>query len=116
MKLTLKGVDGESHLVTCQGEVTRIGVGLGRDPLAELLGPGVYRSRVLLSLEDASQMDSSGIAWLVNCNRRFNEAGGMLVIHSVPPTIMELFALLHLPKVLHLAEDLAKAKTVGAAS
>jgi anti-anti-sigma factor len=78
---------------------------LSGDPLQSLLGPDVYTQPLLLSLERADFCDSLGVAWLLSCHRRFKDAGGKLVLHSVPPLVMSTLRLLHLDRVFHLAAD-----------
>jgi len=50
-------------------------------------------------------IDSSGLSWLVVCHKRFVQAGGRLVLHSVSPAIMELFKMMRLELVLEIADN-----------
>lgn len=88
-----------------------------RDPhdLEELLGPQCYRRRILLDLEDAARIDSSGVSWLAHCHRRCRAAGGMLVLHSVPPATLAVLRLLGMDQQFNLAADerAARALTLG---
>ena len=65
----------------------------------------VYQTAVSLDLQDVSFIDSSGIGWLLNHNKRFRESGGKLVIHSIQPNVDNVFRLLNLDQVLNLAND-----------
>lgn len=78
-----------------------------RDPrdLEALLGPSCFRRKVLLDLQDALHIDSSGVSWLAHFHRRCRAAGGVLVVHSVPPSILAVFRLLGIQRDLHLADD-----------
>ena len=78
-----------------------------RDPhlIEELLGPSCYRRKILLDLEEAAHIDSSGVSWLVHFHRRCRSAGGMLVLHSVPPAILAVLRLLGMDQQFHLAAD-----------
>ena len=86
-----------------------------RDPreIEELLGPSCYRRRILLDLEDAAHIDSSGVSWLVNLHKHCREAGGILVVHSIPPSIMAILKLLHMERYLNLVEDEQAARVVA---
>lgn len=78
-----------------------------RDPrdLHELLGPSCYRRKVLLDLQDAPNIDSSGVSWLVHLHKGFRRAGGMLILHSAPPTVLAVLRLLGMDQRLLLAAD-----------
>ena len=75
------------------------------EPLEPLLGDCGYGRKVLLSLERTTAINSMGVSWLIVSQRRFAEAGGRLVLHSVPPQIMETLMIMRLNTVLQLAED-----------
>lgn len=79
-------------------------------PLDELLGSRGYGQRVMLNLTETRFIDSSGLSWLVVCHKRFIQAGGRLVIHSVRATIMDLLKMMRLEMVLNLAEDESAAR------
>ncbi len=78
---------------------------LESDALDQMLGDQGYARSVLLSLGGTEFIDSSGLSWLVVRHKRFCEAGGTLVLHSIPPTVLELLKMMRLDLVLHLAED-----------
>jgi anti-sigma B factor antagonist len=86
-----------------------------RDPrhIEELLGPQGYRRKILLDLQDAAHIDSSGVSWLVHFHRRCRAAGGMLVLHSVPPAILAILKLLGMEQSLNLAADERAARAVA---
>ncbi len=65
---------------------------------------------MLLNLEDSNYIDSSGVGWLLRCNKRFREAGGRLVLHSVPPLALQVFQVLKLDKLFHVAADAETAR------
>jgi len=89
----------------CEGDVTMAKM-LGKpDPLLELLGSGGFTGCVLLDLEKAPFVDSHGIGWLIRAHKHFLDAGGVLVLHSVPPKVVQTLAFLKLDKVFHLAAD-----------
>ncbi len=104
----------ELFVVSDGGDVLQLGV-KGRiqvtvpsemaDAVLELLGDQGCRRKVLLSLADTDFIDSSGLSGLLGCNRQFGEAGGKLVIHSIPTSVMEVIKVMRLDRVLHLAEN-----------
>lgn len=102
--------DGQVVGVACTERVTAADLAGGRDPMESLLGPSAFRRRVLLDLGGASAIDSSGIAWLVRTDRRFRQEGGKVVLHSVPPSVMDIMRVMRLPTLLHVASDEAQAR------
>ncbi len=86
-----------------------------RDPreLEELLGPQGHRRKILLDLQEASHIDSSGVSWLVHFHRRCRAAGGVLVLHSVPPAILAVIKLLGMDRTLNLAADEPAARALA---
>ncbi len=85
--------------------------------LAALLGDSGFAQIALLDLSNTLYLDSAGINWLLNCHRRFREAGGALVIHSITPMVMQVIRLMRLDRVFQLADDARSARLllVGAA-
>jgi hypothetical protein len=49
----------------------------------ELLGPGGYARQVALSLAQIALIDTLRMSWLLILHKRFCEAGGKLVVHSI---------------------------------
>lgn len=109
MKLAILTSDASCTRLECEGEITQVGFAPGLDPLTKLLGEGCYNSKVLLNLEKATFLDSSGVGWFVHLQKKFNEAGGRIVLHSIPPMLNQVLRLLRMQTVLHLAEDEAAA-------
>ena len=56
-------------------------------------------------MQHTPYMDSSGVGWLVNFHKHCREAGGMLVLHSIPPSIMSILKLLQMDRHLNMVED-----------
>jgi anti-anti-sigma factor len=83
----------------------------GSDLLGKSLGREVYSRRVLLNCEKVEYLDTSGITWLIDCQKRFIQAGGLLVLHSMPPRAYQLVKLLHLERLFHIQPDYPAART-----
>lgn len=92
----------------CQQELASLG-----DPFTALLGEDAYSWKLLLNLERAEFIDSLGVAWLLKCHKKFRDEGGLMVMHSVPPTIQQVLRVLQLNKVFNLADDAAGAQAVA---
>lgn len=75
------------------------------DPVGDILGPAGYGRKVLLSLAEVKFFDSTGLGWLLRCNKHFREAGGALVVHSIPPVVLDMMRVMGLSQVLRLADD-----------
>lgn len=75
------------------------------DPFQHAGGPAIYSRTVLLDLSKCHHINSSGVAWLLVHHRRFQEAGGKLVLHSASPVVMQIFNLMKMELVLNLCQD-----------
>jgi hypothetical protein len=95
----------ELFRVRCEGPVSTRGRQPGSDPLQALLGPRCYGHRILLNLENPQAIDTSGIAWLMRTHNAFADAGGMLVLYKVSPTVRDMLDFLHLSPLLCIAAD-----------
>ena len=76
----------------------------GTNPLDVVLGPEEFAGTVLLSLAQSPYIDSTGVGWLIQCNARFERAGGHLILHSISPMINHCFRLLGMYDVLQIAD------------
>jgi anti-anti-sigma regulatory factor len=103
MKLTLLPLQDDNVVrVRSEGSISKRG---SEDPLLALLGPHCYTHRVLLSLDSAPSIDTSGICWLASSHKRFTEASGKLVLAAVPPVVLDVLEFLRLTPLLHFAAD-----------
>jgi anti-anti-sigma factor len=105
MNLELLTREGSFARLTCAGDITpNLGPGSG-NPMEDLLGPGCYGYKAIMSLERATYINSSGVGWLVGCHRNFERAGGKMVLYSIPPMIDHVLKLLKMDKLLHIVPD-----------
>jgi anti-anti-sigma regulatory factor len=111
MNLSLLPLDSEVLFRVCgDGPLTLRGLPAGTDPLQALLGPNCYAHKILLRLEGATCIDTSGLVWLMRTHNAFAKAGGVLVLFSVPPVVVDLLDVLRMTPLLHIAEDEAAAR------
>jgi anti-anti-sigma factor len=112
MKLSLVPSGDDFFKVACSGELTMLDV-KGADPLEAVLGADAFGRTVLLDLERTTFLDTAAVGWLIGLHKKFQQAGGRLILHSVPPLIDQMFRLLKLPAVLHVAGDEAAARALA---
>jgi len=113
MQLTLISREGPAIELELSGQVTFADGPEDSEPISSLLeDDSVFGRRVALDMSKTSFIDSCGIGWLLKCHRRFDEDGGRLVIHSVPPMVDKVFRMLKMERVLHLAENRAAANEI----
>ena len=109
LKLTVVSDEADLVRVQCEGEISQVKFQLNDNPLESLAGPSIYSRKLLLNLDRVEFLDSSGISWLVVSHKNFQQHGGVLVLHSIPPMIYHCFKILGLLDVLHIAPDEAAA-------
>jgi anti-anti-sigma factor len=108
--LRLQESDADYVRVELVGRLSHDGWPAGFDPFAELMGNGVYAQTVLLNLGRSSYLDSSGVSWLLDSNKRFHEAGGALVLHSASPLTAQFLKMMRMDMVLTVVPDEAAAR------
>src|SRR5262249_9775030 len=113
MKLSLRSEEAGLCRIQTEGEI-RLSE-QPRDPrqVEELLGSDCYRRKILLDLQHTPYLDSGGVSWLVNFHKHCRQAGGILVLHSIPPSILAILKLLHMDRYLNLVEDEQAARAVA---
>jgi anti-anti-sigma factor len=114
LKLTVVSEEGDLVRVQCEGEISQVKFQLNDNPLESLVGPSVYSRKLLLNLDRVEFLDSSGISWLVVSHKNFQQQGGILVLHSVPPRIHQVLQFCRMDRLLRLAEDEPGARTLAA--
>ena len=105
MQIEVLSDDGDVLRLQVVGRVVDVDLAWEQDPMGDLLDDRGYARRVLLSLNDSDHVDSSGLARLLVWHKRFQEAGGKLVLHSIPIQVMETLRILRMDLVLQLAPD-----------
>ncbi len=75
----------------------------------DLLAGDVLDQTVVVDMEGLETVDSSGIGWLLGKNRQFKAHGGRLILHSLQPSVKNVFGLMKLGAVLTLVESQAEA-------
>lgn len=115
MQLALVGENGALAKLALNGRVTQAELPAGEDPLLETLGANAYSRKVLVDLTGSDFIDSSGVGWLLNCHKKFRQADGCFILHSIPPLVRRTLQVLRMELVLRLAKDEAEAETLAQA-
>jgi len=105
MEIKLARSEGNVVRMDVHGKVTRDGWPPNRDPIGDIFGEEVYSRPVLLNLSRSLYIDSTGVEWLLTCHRRFEERGGLLVLHSANPMTMQLLKMMRMDLVLNIVDD-----------
>lgn len=112
MEIKIVRLEDKMIGVSTLGKITRDGWTSQRDPFGELFGPDIYNKSVLLSLGLSEAMDSTGVEWLLAAHRRFQAAGGKLVVHSAKPVMNQILKMMRIDLVLNLAPDETAARAM----
>ncbi len=112
MNLNLVAIEKEGLVkLASSGQITAANFDpSGKNPLERILGQNWSSFRVMVDMKLTTYIDSSAIGWLIASNRAFKDAGGAIVIHDVPPTIRQMLDLLHVGKVVPIAESAVRAR------
>lgn len=105
MRLELLSEDGGIARLAVAGDVTQKTLAAVADPLTGLLGESGYSRSVALDLHSVDTLDSSGVGWLLACQKRFRTAGGTFVLHSLSPFVRDTLKVLKMHLIFRLAED-----------
>lgn len=112
MDLKLENQSGGMCHLSLAGKISQTAVDSQSDELARLLGNSHLNQKILVSLEQTDYIDSSGIGWLLATDKKIRDAGGRLVLHSVPLDIQHVFGLMKLNAVLKIAKDKEHANSI----
>jgi anti-sigma B factor antagonist len=109
MKLEIVKQDGGITHVRIAGAMSQSAISSFADLFRDQLGATVYQTTLLLDMGYVDWLDSSGVGWLLGCQRRFRESGGRLVLHSLAPRVNEVFRVLNLNTAFEIAANAAAA-------
>src|SRR5665213_3024600 len=105
MKLTVTGCENGLIQLDCSGTITAFPTPEGLDMWQVALGPGGYARSVLLDLSKADYLDSNGVCWRSIAHKHFVQAGGRLILHSLPRRLQDTVDLLRLPSILDIVAN-----------
>src|SRR5438128_2709361 len=96
MKLSLISIEKEGFIrAAATGPIISADLPAeGLNLFEKLLGENWASNRVLLDLDKAAYIDSCAIGWIISSQQRFKYAGGLLIVHSVRPAVLQLLKLL----------------------
>jgi anti-anti-sigma factor len=109
VKFSIKSKANGLAQVEVFGDLCQKRLAASGDPLEDLLGPECYGRTVLLDLHGLDTIDSSGVGWLLACQKKFRAAGGLLVLHSLAPFARDVMKILNMQLVFKMADDEATA-------
>jgi anti-anti-sigma factor len=113
LHVTLVSDDGAVVRLQAEGQISQTQFHGAGNPIENELGEAGFARKVLLDLRRTDYIDSSGISWLIVNHKRFRQAGGLLVLHSLPPRVSQTLHLCRMETVFHLAADEAAARAVA---
>jgi len=86
---------------------------MGKNPLEKILGATWSTMKVLLDFSKTDYVDSSAVGWLIGTQKAFRQAGGAIVVHSIPPSVRQIFDLLKIGRVVPLVSDESEARELA---
>ena len=81
------------------------------DSLKDVLESNVYAQNVSFDLSEVERLETSGIVWLLECHRQFDQHRGKMVLHSIPPNVAKTLNMLRMNHVLKTAATDTDAET-----
>jgi anti-anti-sigma factor len=105
MEITPFFDDAGVRRVSIAGRIVQSDLDEQRAALDRLLGPGESPQPMLVDLSAADFIDSSGLSWLLVWHKRYNCAKSKLVLHSIPPMILDVLRMMRLDLVFNIAPD-----------
>src|SRR5262245_32850460 len=107
MQLNVRSDDGDVVVVACEGEVSQIRFQADGNPLGQAIGAGRSGRKVILDMEKAEWMDSSGISWLVVSHKNFN-----LALCRLPDQVRQTLKFCKMDRIFRVADDEAGARSL----
>ena len=105
MEITPFFDDAGVRRVSIAGRIVQSDLDEQRAALDRLLSPGESARPMLLDLSAADFIDSSGLSWLLVWHKRYNSAKSKLVLHSIPPMVLDVLHMMRLDLVFNIAAD-----------
>ncbi|MFP6674206.1 MAG: STAS domain-containing protein [Pirellulaceae bacterium] len=102
MNLTLVESESPYMFIECEGQITQDAT--FADPFRDQFGADIYSKKVAFDLEGTSFIDSSGVSWLLKCQKRFRENEGSLTLCAVPIVVMDVLRVLSLQDTFRILE------------
>jgi anti-anti-sigma factor len=91
--------------IRAEGEIRSVNEPQDLREIEDILGPRCFRRKILLDLERAPHIDSSGVCWLIHFHKSTKSAGGMLILYAASPGVMTVFKLLGMHRYFNLVAD-----------
>ena len=115
MKLTLLSIEKDGTIrVATEGNITTGDFEAGaKNPFESLLGATWFTTKVLLNMEKTDYIDSSAIGWIIGCHKSFKDGGGMIIVHSVQPSVKQILDVLKIGRVVPIVKDEAEARAMA---
>ena len=110
--IDLRMIDETDGLVRLEliGRLSHDGWTVGFDPIVDICGDAIYDRKVLINLARTTYIDSSGVSWLLESNKRFKNHGGIMVLHSATPLTAQFFRLMRMELALNIEPNEAAAR------
>jgi anti-anti-sigma factor len=112
MKLSIQTQENGVDRLRIEGRVSQRDVAAQTEPFVHLLGDDVFHKTILLDMSEVAVLDSSGVNWLLICQKKMGESGGRLVLHSLSPIAMNVIKVLNLQTVFTMADDIVDALSI----
>ena len=109
MKLSIQSQDNGVVKLRVEGRVSQRDVASDTEPFVRLLGDDAFHQTLLLDMSEVAALDSSGVNWLLVCQKKVRERGGRLILHSLSPIAKNVIKVLNLQTIFTMAEDLGEA-------
>lgn len=105
MNLSIISEDGNVSRISLSGDVSQAHLSPTEEPIGQLLGDDCYSEIVLLDMHGVEMIDSSGVSWLLTCDKKFRSEGGRLILHSLSPFAHDVLRVLNMHLIMSIADD-----------
>jgi anti-anti-sigma factor len=114
MKLTvLPRSENDVVYVQCQGRISSPRSKEESAPVDTLLQGNCFWRNILLNLEMADDIDTSGISWIMSKHSQLKQLGGKLILYGVPEMVSRVIDVLKLGPNLFIAPNEAAAREMA---